>query len=86
MWRYLDSIALRLIFNSVHRREVGIVSVTLGLFSLSELHAKGNCNQVEVDLNSLKRFEKDRRMTIPDELTVSKCSTKYFPGRGLNMA
>ena len=85
MWRYLDRSALRLTFSRVHRGRSEDEWADLGVFSLCVREGSGNCSHVEVDLNSLKRLEKETRMTIPEELTASKWRTKYLVWSGLKM-
>jgi len=48
------------------------------------LDTNGNCNHVEVDLNSLNIFEKEILMVSPSSVATSMCTTKYFPGIGRN--
>lgn len=43
---------------------------------------KGNWSHVEVDLNSLKRLEKERRTTKPSWVVTSTWVTKYCGGHG----
>lgn len=43
----------------------------------------GNCNHVEVDLNSLNRFENEIRMMRPSSVARSMWTTKYLPAMGL---
>ena len=69
----------------VHRGRSEDGWADLGVFSLCVREGSGNCSHVEVDLNSLKRLEKETRMTIPEELTASKWRTKYLVWSGLKM-
>ena len=48
------------------------------------LDTNGNCNHVEVDLNSLNIFEKDILIVNPSSVATSTCTTKYLPGIGRN--
>lgn len=45
---------------------------------------KGNCNQVDVDLNSLNKLENEIRIAKPSSVATSIWATKYFPDMGLN--
>ena len=42
------------------------------IIPLAALHANGNCSHVDVDLNSLNKFEKEIRTTNPSSATVSR--------------
>ena len=58
-------------------------AVTACTVPLVALQMKGNWSHVDVDLNSLNKFEKDILTTRLSCVATSMCTTKYLVGMGL---